>query len=140
MDNLLDLHSLFSSVDLDCIKNFNMDDIGRFKISTVKNIKARDVHLYRLIVASAYKGVVDASANSVQQALELACTFLFLLPPILLRKPDVAVPQRLDAFLAGDLKLCTRGLLSSRDNYIKEGERVSITSKHYAAAARVFDG
>ena len=98
-----------------------MEDIGRYKISTVKSIKTRDVHLYRQILASAYKGVLDASANNDQESLSLVCRLLFMLPSILLRKPDTAAPQRLDAFLAGDLKLCTRGLLSVRDNYIKRG-------------------
>ena len=140
MDNLLDFNSLFPREDLDYIREFNMDDIGRFKIATIKNIKTKDVHLYRQILASAYKGVVEASTNNDQQGLKLACRFLFLLPPILLRKPDAAVPQRLDAFLAGDIKLYTRGLLTVRDNYINKGERAPTTTKHREAAARVFDG
>lgn len=139
-DNLIDFHSLFYREDIDYVKNFNMDEIGRYKIATVKNIKTRDVHLYRQILASAYKGVVEASNNNDRQGLTLACRILFLLPPILLRKPDSAVPQRLDAFLAGDLKLCTRGLLTLRDNYINKGGRVPITTKYREAAARVFDG
>jgi hypothetical protein len=57
-----------------------------------------------------------------------------------LRKPDAAVPQRLDAFLAGDLKFCTRGLLSVQDNYISKGDRAPANTKHRLAAARVFDG
>ena len=140
MDNLLDLHSLFSGEDLDYIRNFDTEDIGRFKICTIKNIKARDVHLYRQILASGYKGVLDAQGRNDQGALSLACRLLFLLPPILLRKPDAAVQQRLDAFLAGDLKLCTRGLFSVHDNCIKRGERVPVTSRHQAATASVFDG
>ena len=117
-----------------------ISDIGRFKISTIKNIKARDVQLYRRILASELKGVLEAYGRNYQEALSLACRLLFLLPPILLRKPDAAVPQRLDAFLEGDLKLCTRGLLGIHDNYIKRGKRVSATSRHQAAVARVFDG
>ena len=140
LDNLLDLNSLFSPDDLNYIKVFNMDDIGKFKIATIKNIKTKDVHLYRRILTSAYKGVVQASARNDHQGLALACRFLYLLPLILLRKPDAAVPQRLDAFLAGDLKFCTRGLLSVQDNYINKGDRAPTTTKHRQAAARVFDG
>ena len=140
LDNLLDFNSLFSSDDLDYIRDFNMDNIGKFKIATIKNIKTKDVHLYRQILASAYKGVVEASASNDHQGLALACRFLFLLPPILLRKPEAAVPQRLDAFLAGDLRFCTRGLLTVHDNYINKGDRVPNTTKHRQAAARVFDG
>ena len=112
-----------------------MDNIGKFKISTIKNIKTKDVHLYRQILASAYKGVVESSARNDQRGLAL-----FLLPPILLRKPDAAVPQRLDAFLAGDPRLCTRGLLTVHDNYINKGDRAPHITKHRQAAARVFDG
>ena len=117
-----------------------MDNIGKYKISTIKNIKAKDVHLYRQILASAYRGVVESSARNDQQGLVLACRFLFLFPPILLSKPDTAVPQRLDAFLAGDLRLCTRGLLTVHDNYINKGDRAPHITKHRQAAARVFDG
>ena len=46
-DSLLDFQVLFSTENLDYVRNFDMDDIGRYKISTVKNIKTRDVHLYR---------------------------------------------------------------------------------------------
>ena len=140
LDNLLDFNLLFSSDDLDYIRNFDMDNIGKYKISTVKNIKAKDVHLYRQILASAYKGIVESSARNDQQNLLLACRFLFLLPTILLRKPDSAVPQRLDAFLAGDLRLCTRGLLTVHDNYINKGDRAPHNTRHRLAAARVFDG
>jgi hypothetical protein len=117
-----------------------MDSVGKYKISTVKNIKAKDVHIYRQILTSAYKGIVEASATNDRQNLRLACRFLFLLPPILLRKPDSAVPQRLDAFLVGDLKLCTRGLLTVHDNHINKGDRTPHSTRHRLAAARVFDG
>ena len=83
---------------------------------------------------------MQASASSDHQGLVLACRFLYLLPPILLRKPDAAVPQRLDAFLAGDLKFCTRELLSVQDNYINKGDRAPHNTRHRQAAAKVFDG
>ena len=54
--------------------------------------------------------------------------------------PAKVVPQRLDAFLAGDLKLCVRGILSVQDNYIRKADRSPTSTKRQAAAACVFDG
>lgn len=117
-----------------------MNDIGRFKIKTVKSIQTKDVHAYGRILTSALHGVVVASESGDTQALALACRFLFLIPPILLRTPVKAVTQRIDAFIAGDLKLCARGLLSIPDNYVPRADRSPTQTRHQAAAACVFDG
>ena len=98
-----------------------MSNIGRFKIKTVKNIQTKDVQAYGRILASALQGVIVvivATETGDVHALALACRFLFFIPPILLRTPVRAAPQRIDAFLARDLRLSARGLLSIPDNYI----------------------
>lgn len=40
--------------------NFDMEDVGKFKITTVKSIKTRDVHLCRRILTSVLRGVTEA--------------------------------------------------------------------------------
>ena len=117
-----------------------MDNIGRHKIRTVKDIQARDVPTYRRILTSALQGVLTAEQSGDPQAIAIACSFLFLIPPMILRTPVRAVPQRLDAFLARDLKLCARGLISIQDNLVSKADRAPINTKHQAAAACVFDG
>ena len=117
-----------------------MDDIGRFKIRTVKSIQTKDVPAYTRIITSALHGVTLAAENGDAHDLALACRFLCLIPPMLLRAPAKAVTQRIDAFLLGDLKLCARGLLSVPDNYVPRAHRTPMQTKHQAAAACVFDG
>ena len=81
-------------------------------------IQPRDVHIYRRVLTSApLQGVLTAEQSNDPQAMATACRFLFLILPMILRSPAKFVPQRLDAFLAGDLKLCARGLISIQDNY-----------------------
>ena len=139
LDNIIDFHQLFPADHIEFIRDFDMDDIGKHKIKTVKDIKARDVHIYRRILTSALQGVLKAEQGNDPQAMAVACRFLFLIPPMLLRSPAKSVPQRLEAFLAGDLKLCTRGLLSIQDNHVRRVDRASMTTKHQAATC-VFDG
>ena len=139
-DGIIDFNQLFPAEHINFIRDFDMDNIGRYKIRTVKNIQAKDVHIYRRILTSALHGVLTAQQSVDQQSISVACRFLFLVPPILLRSPAKSVPQRLDAFLAGDLKQCARGLMSIQDNYVRRVDRTPLVTKHQAAAACVFDG
>ena len=134
-DNVIDFQQLFPADHIDFIRDFDMDNIGKYKIRT-----ARDVHIYRRILTSALQGVLTAEQSEDPQAMATACRFLFLIPPMILRSPPKAVPQRLDAFLAGDLKLCARGLISIQDNYVSREDRAPMSTKHQAAAACVFNG
>jgi hypothetical protein len=127
-DNIIDFMQLFPTEHINFIRDFDMDDIGRYKIRTVKDIQARDVHIYRRIITSALHGVLAAHQSEDQEAIAIACRFLFLIPPILLRSPAKSVPQRIDAFLAGDLKLCTRGLMSIQDNYVRRADRTPLVT------------
>ena len=54
------------------IRDFDMDNIGRYKIRTVKDIQARDVHIYRRILTSALHGVFAAHQSEDQQAISIA--------------------------------------------------------------------
>ena len=139
-DGIIDFHRLFPAEHINFVRDFDMDNIGRYKIRTVKDIQARDVHIYRRILTSALHGVLTAQQSGDQQSIVVACRFLFLIPSILLRSPAKSVSQRLDAFLAGDLKLCARGLMSTQDNYVSRADRAPLATKHQAAAACVFDG
>ena len=138
--NVLDFGLLFSQDHIQFIKDFDMDDIGRFKIRTVKSIQTKDLPAYTRIITSALHGVIQAAEKGDMHDLALTCRFLYLIPPMLLRAPAKAATQRIDAFLLGDLKLCARGLLSVPDNYVPRAQRTPTQTRHQAAATCVFDG
>ena len=48
-DNTINFLQLFPTAHIDFIRDFDMDNIGRHKIRTVKDIQARDVPTYRRI-------------------------------------------------------------------------------------------
>ena len=61
-----------------------------------------------------------------------------LVPPLLLRKPKDSVARRMEAFIAGDLEYCVKGMLTTRDNYY--APQRSTKSVLQAAADKVFNG
>ena len=63
---------------------------------------------------------------------------MYLVPPLLLRKPKGSVAKRMEAFVAGDLEFCIKGMLATRDNFITPQR--SANSKMQAAASKVFNG
>ena len=50
---MLDFTSLFAQDHIQIIRDFDMDDIGRFKIRTVKSVQTKDVPAYTRIISSA---------------------------------------------------------------------------------------
>lgn len=79
--DILVLDQLFLQDQILYFRDFDMSNIGRFKIKTVKSIQTKDVHSYGQILTSALQGVIAAIESADAQALVLACRLLFLIPP-----------------------------------------------------------
>jgi len=53
---LIDVFDIFNKKQIQYIKDFNMDDIGRYRINTVPNITRKEAGTYQKILASLLKG------------------------------------------------------------------------------------
>ena len=135
---LIDVFDIFSENQIQYIKDFKMDDIGRYRISTVPNITRKDAATYQKILASVLKGSCDAIANNDEERKIVYSRLVYLVPPLLLRKPKGSVAKRMEAFVAGDLEYCVNGMLATRDNYFALQRSTSSILK--AAANKVFNG
>ena len=122
-----------------------MEDIGRYRINTVQSITRKDTPLYQRILSSILKGSCEAIENNDADKSKVYSRLLWLLPPLLLRKPKGSVTkrlevfiERLEVFIAGDLDFCIKGMLATRDNYFTfQKSHASVTK---AAADKVFSG
>ena len=65
-EGIIDFSQLFPAEQVNFIRDFDMDNIGRYKIRIVKDIQARDVHIYRRILTSALHGVLAAHQSEDQ--------------------------------------------------------------------------
>jgi len=133
---LIDVFDIFNKKQIQYIKDFNMDDIGRYRINTVPNITRKEA--YQKIIASVLKGSSNAIANTDEEKKIVYSRLIYLVPPLLLRKPKGSVAKRMEAFVAGDLEYCVNGMLATRDNYFALQGSTSSTMK--AAASKVFNG
>jgi len=135
---LIDVFDIFNKKQIQYIKDFNMDDIGRYRINTVPNITRKEAGTYQKILASVLKGSSNAIANTDEEKKIVYSRLIYLVPPLLLRKPKGSVAKRMEAFVAGDLEYCVNGMLATRDNYFALQRSTSSTMK--AAASKVFNG
>ena len=55
-DFLFDVFDIFNEKQIQYIKDFNMDNIGKYRINTVPNIMRKDAAIYQRILASVLKG------------------------------------------------------------------------------------
>jgi hypothetical protein len=137
-DTLFDVFEIFNRKQIQYIKDFDMDDIGRYRISTVPNITRKEAGTYQKILASVLKGSCEAITNNDEERKMVYSRLVYLVPPMLLRKPKGSVTKRMEAFINGDLEYCTKGMLHTRDNFITLQR--SSSSKMQAAASKVFNG
>ena len=66
---MLDFNRLFPQEHIQYIRDFDMDNIGRFKIKTVKSIQTKDVPAYTRIITSALHGVIQAAESGDMEDL-----------------------------------------------------------------------
>ena len=138
LDGLIDFYDLFSEDNINTIKKFDMESIGKFKINTAPSIMRADTPVHQRILASVLKGSVDAVERNDAERQLFYSRLLWLLPPILLRNPKSTIRKRLEAFVNGDLDVCINGLCSTHDNYF--AIQKSPASIHKAASDKVFNG
>ena len=137
-DGLIDVFDIFNERQIQYIKDFNMDNIGKYRINTIPNIMRKDAAIYQRILASVLKGSCDAIEENDEEKKLVYSRLIYLVPPLLLRKPKGSVTRRMEAFIAGDLEYCVRGMLATRDNYYAPQRSTKSTFK--AAADKVFNG
>ena len=115
-----------------------MQNIGRYRINTVPSITRKESSTHQRILASILKESCDAIDNNDEDRKIVYSRLIWLLPPLLLRKPKGSVVKRMDAFMAGDLEFCIKGMLATRDNYYTVQKSPSSIWK--STADKIFNG
>ena len=102
------------------------------------SITRKDTPTYQKNLASVLKGSCDAIDNNDEDRNIVYSRLIWLLPPLLFRKPKGSVTKRMDTFIAGDLDFCIKGMLATHDNHYAFQRSTSSIRK--SAADKNFNG